>query len=557
MAFLLVLVVVRVAYVVRHRPPLTGPSSIALTPSPVLITPTSPVPNAGPATLYVVTAQALSKWNPGELITIRAIQGLVNRDAPSIFILLDNGAVHDQDWLNVLSRSYAATVVDRPDTTRRINEISWYIQEFRSHFAGYVLFDVRSSLDRGPSPDLALSLAGVLNAVPIYRNDSSLIQAAKNAGLTQLDDVSNRDYAWLKGSTYWAKFNRDAVYLDLPNSTHDGADYSVARRMPAFWDDVRSDPQMQTMAMMLSDQHPGGIVFGWGYTDAQHREDIFVALASRYSQSVMDTPPNLSVYMHYPLQQPLKNSAPTSRPTGTAMHYVAFVYSDGDNPRVIFNELTQPGNDRYDSSFRGKIPIGWTLPPTIPELAGPIVRQIYATATPADEFLAGPSGYGYAFPSLIPQKELFAAQTQQAMAGLDLHDVLVLDTDGNTGFSHSALDPLTAQPSVSSVFFTAFNGRNQPRLGTVLWSNGKPVLPTVTLYRPTGQGTLPIAGRTAAALNALPRDATSPAGYTVIYVDFWSISMTDLHDIVSRLDPKVVVVRPDVLAAMAQANIRH
>ena len=209
------------------------------------------------------------------------------------------------------------------------------------------------------------------------------------------------------------------------------------------------------------------------------------------------------------------------------------------------------------SPLRGKFPVGWSLPPIISNLAGPLVSQIYATATPQDQFLAGPSGYGYAYPSLISQKQLFGAETQQMMARLDLHGVLILDTDGKTGFSHAAIDPLTAQPNVQSVFFQAFNGRNQPGAGTVLWSNGKPVLPTVVLYRQPGQVNQPIAEAFVSKLNSLPRDATSPAGYTVVYCDFWSVSMTDLNQIVSSLDPNVVVVRPDVLAAMAQAKIPH
>ena len=527
----------------------------------MIIAPGSPAPNVGPTTLYVIDTAIAVQWvrsDPGEVITARAIQGLVNRKGvPSIFILEDRGSVHDQDWLNVLALKYRATVVTEPDAAQPIDELTWYIQKFRADFAGYVLFDNASSRTGGPSANLALSLAGVLNAIPIDRNDSSLIQAAKSAGLNQLDDVSNRDYAWLKASQYWSSFNRNAVYFNSPTGISDGGDFAVANRMPVFWDDVRNDHQMQTMSMMLSDQNPGGIVYGWGYTNVQYREDVFVAVASRYNQSLMDTPPNLSVYMHYPLQQPLKNTPTPSLPTDTHKHYVAFVYSDGDNPRVIFNELTLPGNDRYESPLRGKFPVGWTLPPTIATLAGPIVSQLYASATPKDEFLAGPSGYGYAFPSLIPDSQVFATETQQAMARLGLRDVLVLDTDGKTGFNHSAVDPLTADPNVQSLFFSAFNGRNQPGRGTVLWSHGKPVMSSITLFRRAGQPNLPIAASFASMLNSLPTDATSASGYTVVYVDFWSVSMTDLDQIVSGLDPNVQVVRPDVLAAMMQANIPH
>jgi hypothetical protein len=560
LVLVLALVLVRVIYVARHR---TGPGAggIAVTPGPVLITPaTTPIPNVAPSTLTVISAASMVKWaktDPGEITTIRAIQGLVNRQTPSIFILVDHGAVHDQDWLNLLGKSYKATVREQADSAHKIDQLPWYIQTYRSHFDGYVIFDAQSSNGGGPSSNVALSLAGVLNAVPIDRNDSALIAAAKTAGLTELADVSNRDYAWLRASGYWSKFNRDATYLANPAGLRDGADFSVALGMAAFWDDVRSDPSMGTMASMLTDQRPGGIVFGWGYTDAQHREDIFVGMASRHNQSLMDVPPNLSVYMHYPVEEPLKNPPLPALPGGTGKHYVAFLYSDGDNPRVILNELTQPGNDRYASRFRGSFPVGWTLPPTIPGWAGPVVRQIYATATPADMFLSGPSGYGYAFPSLIPEKTVFADQTREAMARLGLQDVLVLDTDGRTGFSHAALDPLTAQPQVSSVFFTAFNGVNQPPLGSVLWSNGKPVFANVTLQLRAGQVRSAMVSRVVSALDAMSRDDTSAAAYTIFYVDFWTISMTDLHDIISQLDPNVVVVRPDVLAALARANIGH
>jgi hypothetical protein len=515
---------------------------------------------SGPATIYVTSINDLVKWirtDPGELISFRAIQGLANRSTPSIFMLQNQGPIHDQEWLDLLSQKYKARVFSKPDSTHHTDSLGWYIQMFRSSFAGYILFDVKNPQSQAASTFVALSLAGVLNAIPIDRNDSALLQTAKSAGLTQLEDVTNRDYNWLKGSKYWSQLNRNAIFFNQPKGLADGGDYAVALRMAVFWDDVRSDPQMSTMATMISDQNLGGIVFGWGYTDAQYREDVFVSVASRYTQSLLDTPANLSVYMHYPLQGALSRPAPPPPPTDLHKHYVAFVYSDGDNPRVILNELTKPGNDRYASPRRGGFPIGWTLPPTISSLAGPVVSAIYAAATPNDEFVAGPSGYGYAFPSLIPQKQVFGTQTQQAMARLGLHNVLVLDTSGATGFSHAALDPLTADANVSGVFFTAFNGRNQPPQGTVLWSNSKPVIPTVTLYRPTSDPNKTIANQTAGYLNSLSTDATSPAGYTVVYVDFWSVSMTDLSQIISRLGPNVSVVRPDVLTAMAEANIRH
>jgi len=272
-------------------------------------------------------------------------------------------------------------------------------------------------------------------------------------------------------------------------------------------------------------------------------------------QTLLDISGYLTGFMSYPFYRPLANTPLPALPTDSRKHYVDFLYSDGDNPRVIFDELTLKGNDRYASPQRGKIPMGWTLPPTIPDYAAPIVSQIYAAATPNDEFLAGPSGYGFAFPSVFPQRPILANRTEQAMARMGLSDVLVLDTDGNTGFTNSVLDPLTSPSNVRGVFYSTFNGHNQPKPGSILWSSNKPVLPTVTVHRSSANQD--IVTSTARMLNAGSTDATSGAGYTIVYVEFWSVSMSDVAQIVSRLEPNVRVVRPDVLEALAEANIRH
>ena len=546
-AALVVVGLVGVIYYRRHHPAGGGAGTTVTA---------SPTPSLGSTPLYVVTASTLQRWighDPGENVTFRAVQGIANRGGPAIFLLQSSGPVHDQDWLNVLKSRYGANVVSKADSTNRLDDLGWFITRFRPLFSGYVLFDFGG--EENSSVNVALSVAGVTNAIPIDQSDSTLIEAAKNAGLKQVEDVRGRDYRWLKSSKYWAQFNRKAIAYNDPRTLITGADLAVAERMAVYWDNVLTDPSMSTMKSMLSDQEAGGIVFGWGYTDNDHREDIFVGLASRYGLGLMDTPSNLSVYMHFPLRGSLTSPPRPSLPTDRSKHYVAFVYSDGDNPRVILNQLTQKGNDRYDSPLRGKFPVGWTLPPTIPTLAGPVVSQIFATATPNDQFLGGPSGFGYAFPSLIPKKQQFATQTGQDMAGLDMTNLLILDTDGASGFTHSALDPLTAEARVQGVFFTAFNGRSQPRQGSILWSNGKPVLPTVTLQVPSGRTSSQVVANAIAGLNAAPANLSSPVGYTVVYTDFWTISMTDLWQIVQGLGPNVQVVRPDVLAAMVAANV--
>ena len=513
------------------------------------------VPYSGPVRLTVVSTEILKTWAhayPGAAITFLALEGLVNRQAPQIFAMEPAPELHDQDWLNLLVRDESAQLITQPDSTNRIDDLTWYLSQYKPNIAGYILFN---SSDQ-TSIDVALSLSGVLNAIPISSDATALLQAAQQTGLTQLEDARNRDYSWLKSSQYWASLNRDAIYLNHSKSP-EGADYAVSEKMAMFSDDPRNDPQMNTMASMLSDQHPGGIVFGWGYTDGQYAEDYFVGQASRYDLGVMDIPANVSVFMHFPGKGPMQQNTTPPLPSDTRKHYVAFVYSDGDNPRVMFGNMTKPDADRYASPLRGTIPIGWTIPPTMPGFAAPVLDSIAATATPDDEFVAGPSGYGYMFPSLIPDKPIYATQTGTCMNNLGLHDATVFDENGNDGFTHASLDALTAQSGVNSVYYVSFDGQNQPAQGQILWSNGKPVIPVYTLVKPGGQPNADVISPLARYINGLSTDDSSAAAYTLVYLDFWSISMTEVSSLVHQFGSDVEVVRPDVLSALLQQNVRH
>jgi len=518
-------------------------------------------PYTGPLSLIVISAEQIQSWGrqyPGSALTVRAIQGLVNRDVPRIFVLEQGLELHDSDWLDLVANEHRGTLVTHNDSDHRVNDLAWYFQAFRSNFAGYLLFDASGGSSAFESINVAISLAGALDAIPIDVRSPGLIAAAKQAGLTQLADARGHGYSWLRASPYWSQLNRSAIYMDqlfVPNI--DGADYAIAERMAAFQDDPRNDPSMQTMAEMLQDQLPGGIVFGYGYTDSTYGENVFVQQASIYDQSVMDTPSNLTVYIHFPAPAVVKTSPPPAVPSGSGKHYVAFVYSDGDNPRVILAKLTQRGADRWDSPLRGSIPMGWTVPPTMAGYAPIVLSKMFAEATPDDYFVAGPSGLGYSYPSATYDKTIVADQTQNAMAAIGLNSVLDLDGDGNAGFSHAAMDTLMGEPAVKQVFFTAYNGINQPALGSVLWSHGKPALPMYVVFRRPGQPNEEIARPAAQKLNSLPTDDSSAAAYTVVYLDFWSISMHDVAEIIRQLNPNVEVVRPDVLAELVTQNVAH
>lgn len=76
------------------------------------------------------------------------------------------------------------------------------------------------------------------------------------------------------------------------------------------------------------------------------------------------------------------------------------------------------------ANVRGKVPLNWTIAPGLVDVAPAILNYYYATATPNDCFVCGPSGMGYIMPanmlaepgaplgSMIDDRERLTAFTQ-------------------------------------------------------------------------------------------------------------------------------------------------
>ena len=62
-------------------------------------------------------------------------------------------------------------------------------------------------------------------------------------------------------------------------------------------------------------------------------------------------------------------------------------------------------------------PIGWTMSNRLAEWAPAIFKYYYDSATPADSFLLGPSGYGYVYPSMMDETDKGTLADATADAG--------------------------------------------------------------------------------------------------------------------------------------------
>jgi hypothetical protein len=74
-------------------------------------------------------------------------------------------------------------------------------------------------------------------------------------------------------------------------------------------------------------------------------------------------------------------------------HAVAFVYTDGDNFNVPYYRMNM-----YLDTKRN-FPVTWTIAPKCPKL---YIKRAFDKSHPSDEFILGPSGFGYCFINQFP-----------------------------------------------------------------------------------------------------------------------------------------------------------
>jgi hypothetical protein len=226
---------------------------------------------------------------------------------------------------------------------------------------------------------------------------------------------------------------------------------------------------------------------------------------------------------------------------------VAFVVSDGDNVQWVGGRFVEdPGF--WGSPLRGRFAVTWEMPPEAFVMAPRILRHLLRTATPRDEFIAGPSGYGYQFPGPLPDRPAAAAETARAVARVDWPLVTLLNADGG---QHQS-DPWLEQPEVTGVLYKDYAPYNRGQ-GAVRWHRGKPSVSYRFLLwelkdragalRPDS---LPVG--VAQAIGRLPSGAEAgPGAFALVNAHAWSFRNTGgpmgaIGRTIEALPPKVRVV---------------
>ena len=310
---------------------------------------------------------------------------------------------------------------------------------------------------------------------------------------------------------------------------------------------------------ILNDLEPASVVLGWCKYEVKFTESV-----SSFGHYVIpsDHSFNASILICNQIETGSLGRESETVELDPAKHYVAIVYSDGDNAQWISNGY----KEFYTwQSYDIDKPITWTFAPQMSEFSPTAVNKALDNLG-EDSFITGPSGAGYARISKMAAKELeaYSDLTAAAMLRTGMTTMTLLDTKPsfltNSLFANK-LKYFARYDNIHGGIIQMDPDRYSSGEGRVYFVNDKPFVSVrLSLWHPSGNAnevTQEWLREQAEIVNGYPADIGSINGYTVINVHPWTVGPDDLAYFISQLDDGVEVISADDMIAALTANIPH
>ncbi|MCX7599189.1 MAG: GxGYxYP family putative glycoside hydrolase [Armatimonadetes bacterium] len=500
--------------------------------------------SATPARTLVVCD--LRKERPDVRLMVFALQGLVNRAQPRIYCLWNQT---DEFWLE---RMQAQGWIDGTEAVAPTDLLA----RFRQSVKGMVITDPALPATK----NIATMLAGVRDGLPVSP------RLAKTLDLPLLEDLRGRwktsaeAYRWAM-EELWPAMNHHVLACLWPDHLA-LRDYLVQHRIFIFWlpgpiDGAQKysapDAEVRLVEELLAEAPANIPIMGysWAGQDVGIGEGPGVTLFAEFAKYLVGSIDVSNLSVHSGLSAELRQPpAPPPPALQDDKIYVSFIISDGDNLPVLTN-----GNfpQLWADKTRGAFPIGWTLSPSACLLISDVVDYYYRTATSNDFFLGAVSGVGYTYldhyakrfresdrPAVMRE---FFAQTAEYMGRCDLQDLWIMGATRPELFAAYA----EGIPFLRSLF---------PDYGRAVASYADATFTTarrVPVFRATGVWRMAASREERIAEVAADVRRMSPSqrpGFMHIFVLNWFCDLPMLKEILDRLGPDYVCVRPDHLAQL-------
>ncbi len=504
-----------------------------------------------------ITVISLGELSIAQRHTIIALQGLVARKKPAIFIDYGSSS-HNYALAEMEKAGYTLSRTDEEGNPWKFETI---IEKFSSYIkdGGYILYKTHD--DHGQL-NTATNLATLNGWLPVT---TELEETAIALGLTKCADISEDeiDLKYLKAfyKQYKDSFRNDSL-IHLYSYASGMRDFAIQQNIFVIYIEDSDFTGRLFRDKIMRELTPSSIIFGWCQYEIK-----FTQSASRYGHTVIpsDHSYNLSILSCFDAtEEEFSTSLPESVELDPDKHYVSIVYSDGDNAQWIQN-----GFYEYHTwqSYNEEKPVCWTFCPLLTEISESDIKRTLDIADNTT-FITGPTGGGYSRIMHMNSDELeaFSDYTAAVMKESGLGIMTFLDTI--KGSEKSFFKSMEKRISYFSRYDNIEGGILQldpdnysGGKGRVMFSNDKPFICVgFSLWYPTGNAdevTEDWLKEQAAIINGKSADISSINGYTVINVHPWTVGPDDLQIFVDNLGENIEVIKIDELLAAVKQNVPH
>lgn len=492
--------------------------------------------------------------NKDQRSAVQCLQGLVSRTEASIFINYGQDSATELKDL----KEAGCTLLYSDE-----NGNSWTLEKLIKRYAshikdnGYVLF---SDADTHAQINLAFNYATVNGwlAVPVSAENQAIA-----AGLTKMEDLSDDVLDFTHEQAFYEKYKdefRNDCLVHLYADASGLRDLAVQQKIFITYIEDDDFVARAFRDKIYSDLEPASMILGWCKYEVKYTE-----CASRFGHYVIpsDHSFNTSILTCNRIETGKIGQGNTETPAlDPTKHYVAIVYSDGDNAQWISNGY----REFYTwQSYNIDTPITWTFAPQMYKFSSTSVKKALENNN-GDSFVTGPTGAGYARISMMSPSELVAYSdlTAASMLKSGLTTMTFLDslkTEYDFMNLASKLDYFSRYDNIKGGILQVDPDRYAGGEGRVFFSNDKPFVSVrLSLWHPSGdpaQVTQEWLKEQADIVNSYPADIYSINGYSVINVHPWTVGPDDLRYFVSQLDEDVVVISGDEMIAALTENVPH
>ncbi|GAB4331990.1 MAG: hypothetical protein Kow0069_39490 [Promethearchaeota archaeon] len=485
-------------------------------------------------------------WNLGfsGRLLLSSAQGVLNGDSPRLYVVDSNNA---EKWLE------AVGVPPYEVVETQFGGLEDLLDHYAPFFNGCVWLNASDPAQ----VNLATPLAGAAGAVLVSAETAGLVPPGLPVVANVTADLAGADTRlekYRRGfDLYFPLCSNSSLALFPGDAPGHLRSFLVAERVFTLWRPlhVHTDvpvawggepldpdpPEEREFFEQVLEALPGDApVYGYPWPDGAN-EAVVVGLISKANKYLVpsDWASNLDFLsrMRLPAGHQFGQAAPATGEVAAAPAekvYVTAAWSDGDNLQYLQNFMR---DELWDSPERGRVPTGWTINPSLYQLAPYLLKYYYESATANDYFVAGLSGKGYCKWDLFSDAGALSRFVNESLTlyrALDLPVVRAWDVDRTAGLATS-----TGQLGGVVEGYGGDLEYRPPR-----FSDGVPVVETTGVSG--GQG-----AEAVEFVRALRGVVPARPAFVFFHLHCWTLRPEEWTDLATDLEALdgVAVVRPD------------